>query len=240
MFTICFMGEENVQILPHHSSGMIHQGGDAWGNGSIAWQKDGLFLYEIAQQLHVAQPLAAKVDGVMVPLQQFITADAQIDFITADCLEGKLILQRTAMFLLAFGVTSLQRACQRMQGGIVDEQTVYYDFLTSTDDVLTASDCQSVQREIHRALQSGNKIVPRMVPYHTALKNWTQHGEYQLIEKIKMYEDSGEPVPMQILESFFELNSGILLKELSLVKEFAVTQIEQMRTVSRVYGKISI
>ena len=68
-----------------------------YGNGSIDWEDEGLYLYDIAAQIGIEGALAALVDGQLTPLTVFIKKDCTLQYVMADDEIGKALKDLTAL-----------------------------------------------------------------------------------------------------------------------------------------------
>lgn len=204
-----------------------------YGNGSIDWEDEGLYLYDIAEQIGVTGALAALVNGQLTPLNVFIKKDCTLQYVMADDEAGKAMINRTALFLTAYGIKSLEKPCKRIKGK-VENNTVYYDFELQENSFFTETDLAQAEQAIANAIAQNYAIGRRKFPYYTAKKELLNQGETYLLSYIDANDDYG-PIVMQVMNNFADPEQGLLLNDLSILKAVHLTQKLQ-DGVCRIYA----
>ncbi len=207
-----------------------------YGNGSIDWEDEGLHLYEIAAQIGIEGALAALVNGQLSPMTAFIKRDSTLQYVMADDETGKAMIHRTALFLLAYGIKSLATPCKRVKG-TVDNGLVYYDFVVEGNQ-FSAEALKDAESAILSAISSNYPVGSRKFPYFKSKKELLATGETYLLDYIDEHDDYG-PVVMQVMNNFADLDQGLLLGDLSILKAVHLTQ-EPQDGFCRVYATVEL
>lgn len=203
-----------------------------YGNGSIDWEDEGLYLFDIAAQIGVENALAALVNGELLPMNTFVKKDCTLEYVMANDEIGKGMIDRTVLFLTAYGIKSLNKTCKRIEGRIEDDR-VYYDF-AAEGGAFTAEELQQAEHAIAQAISANYSAGCRKFPYYTSKKELLAQGETYILEYIDLHDDYG-PVSMQVMDNFADLDQGLLLGNLSILKEVQLTQ-ELIDDIYRVYA----
>ena len=205
-----------------------------YGNGSIDWEDEGLYLYDIAAQIGIEDALAALVNDQLMPMTSFIKKDCTLQYVMADDETGKAMIDRTALFLLAYGIKSLDKPCKRIKG-TVDNGAVYYDFAVEGAS-FTAEELQQAEAIIAEAIQANYPMGSRKFPYFKSKKELIATGETYVLDYIDAHDDYG-PVVMQVMNNFADLDQGLLLGDLSILKAVHLTQ-ELQDGICRIYATV--
>lgn len=195
-----------------------------YGNGSIDWEDEGLYLYDIAAQIGVKDALAAFVNGELVSLNTFIKRDSTLQYVMAEDEAGKAMIDRTTLFLLAYGIKSLERSSKRVQG-VVENGTVYYDFLLEGTPLFSAEELQQAETYIAKAIDANYPAGSRKFPYYSSKKELLNAGETYLLQYIDAHDDYG-PVVMQVMEHFADPDHGLMLSDFSILEKIHLTQTQ--------------
>lgn len=193
-----------------------------YGNGSIDWEDEGLYLYDIAAKIGVKDALAALVNGQLLPLNTFIKRDCTLQYVMAEDEIGKDMIDRTALFLLAYGIKSLGRSTKRVQG-VVENGTIYYDFILDNAALFSAEELQQAEQHIANAIAANYPVGSRKFPYYSSKKELLHAGETYLLQYIDAHDDYG-PVVMQVMEHFADPDHGLMLSDFSVLKNIHLTQ----------------
>ena len=206
-----------------------------YGNGSIDWEDEGLYLYDIAAQIGIQNALAALVNGQLMPLSTFIKKDCTLQYVMADDEAGKAMINRTALFLTAYGINSLAKPCKRIKGNI-ENNTVYYDFELPENESFADADLAKAEQAISDAITQNYAIGRRKFPYYTSKKELLSQGETYISDYIDAHDDYG-PVVMQVMNNFADPDQGLLLGDLSILKAVHLTQEQNGNTV-RIFASV--
>ena len=211
-----------------------------YGNGSIDWGARGLFLSDIAQQIGVFQPLAAQIDNIMYPLNSFITNDCTVDFISLDDREGMQMLHRTGRYLLNYAVKQiLHDDVQRIGGGIQSAFVIYGDFILQLGEKITAVELLQIQKCLDETVKQNIVINSRKLPYYSTVKELINAGEHHLVRVIEENDDNG-PVQVYKMGEYYDLDNGILLSSLEIIKQIKIIHIDDAPTRLRISAEIII
>lgn len=205
-----------------------------YGNGSIDWEDEGLYLYDIAAQIGIEGALAALVNDQLMPMTSFIKKDCTLQYVMTNDETGKAMIDRTALFLLAYGIKSLSKPCKRIKG-TVDNGAVYYDFAVEGTS-FTTEELLQAEAMIAEAIQANYPMVSRKFPYFKSKKELLAAGETYILDYIDAHDDYG-PVVMQVMNNFADLDQGLLLGDLSILKAVHLTQ-EMQDGICRIYATV--
>ena len=207
-----------------------------YGNGSIDWEDEGLYLYDIAAQIGIEGALAALVDDQLTPLTVFIKKDCTLQYVMADDEIGKAMIDRTALFLLAYGIKSLDKPCKRVKGTVADGN-VFYDFAVD-GGAFTNDELQQAEAHIAQAIAANYPMGCRKFPYFKSKKELLSQGETYILDYIDEHDDYG-PVVMQVMNNFADLDQGLLLGDLTLLKAVHLTQ-ETQGNICRIAASVEL
>lgn len=213
-------------------------GRGTYGNGSIDWGQEGLTVGEILARTGVVRDervLAAFVNGELVTLDKFISHDCQLIPVTAKSEEGWALLQRTAIFLLAYSIVSLGRGYQRLGGGRVAKR-VYYDFLPPEQGI-TSADWTDSQRIMEQALAAKMSITAKKLSYYSAVHHFERLGEREILRRLE-YEDDGGAVSVQIMGDFVEPDTGVVLSSLEDLSMVRLLDMEAQERGWRIWAQV--
>ncbi len=209
-----------------------------YGNGSIDWGVRGLYLYEIAEQIGVKNPVAAKIKKKVYPMDTFITQDCKINFIDVQSSDGQKILTRTGCFLLGYGVKKIfSSEIIRLGSNIKRLPIIHTDFILPSGKEVADIDLKMIEQKIIQILLSGKQIEAHILPYYDAVKRLNMMHEEYMIEKIEKNDDGG-PVAVDVLDDYFDLHSGIQLPNLQLLKGINILDVENTVTRCRIYAEL--
>lgn len=208
-----------------------------YGNGSIDWEDEGLYLYDIATQIGVEGALAALVNGQLMPMSTFIKKDCTLQYVMAEDAAGKAMIDRTALFLLAYGIKSLPAASKRIKGTVTEDGQIYYDFIVE-GGAFAAEALQQAEAQIADAISKNYPVGSRKFPYFSSKKELLNAGETHILAYIDEHDDYG-PVVMQVMDNFADLDQGLLLSDLSILKGIQLTQ-ETKGDICRVSAAVTV
>jgi len=105
-----------LELTPHQPLNVLNGEGDNWGNGSIDWLPDGLFLHEIVEQAGETRKIAAAVrDGAYITMDTFVAQDCTLQFVAADEPIGQKMMANTAKLLVGYAMYQLHPNYEYLQ-----------------------------------------------------------------------------------------------------------------------------
>lgn len=137
--------------------------------------------------------LAVKVNGKLQDLATPITADADIDVITAKSPEGLDIIRHTCSHVMAQAVQELYPETQVTIGPAI-ENGFYYDFARETP--FTPADLEAIEKKMAEIVDRDEPIVREEKPRDEAIAFFKEKGEKYKIELI-------EDLPADAVISFY-------------------------------------
>lgn len=137
--------------------------------------------------------LAVKVNGKLQDLATPITADADIDVITAKSPEGLDIIRHTCSHVMAQAVQELYPETQVTIGPAI-ENGFYYDFARETP--FTPADLEAIEKKMAEIVDRDEPIVREEKPRDEAIAFFKEKGEKYKVELI-------EDLPEDAVISFY-------------------------------------
>lgn len=138
--------------------------------------------------------LAVKVNGKLQDLATPITADADIDVITAKSPEGLDIIRHTCSHVMAQAVQELYPETQVTIGPAI-ENGFYYDFARETP--FTPADLEAIEKKMAEIVDRDEPIVREEKPRDEAIAFFKGKGEKYKVELI-------EDLPADAVISFYK------------------------------------
>lgn len=138
--------------------------------------------------------LAVKVNGKLQDLAMPITADADIDVITAKSPEGLDIIRHTCSHVMAQAVQELYPETQVTIGPAI-ENGFYYDFARETP--FTPADLEAIEKKMAEIVDRDEPIVREEKPRDEAIAFFKEKGEKYKVELI-------EDLPADAVISFYK------------------------------------
>lgn len=138
--------------------------------------------------------LAVKVNGKLQDLATPITADADIDVITAKSPEGLDIIRHTCSHVMAQAVQELYPETQVTIGPAI-ENGFYYDFARETP--FTPADLEAIEKKMAEIVDRDEPIVREEKPRDEAIAFFKEKGEKYKVELI-------EDLPADAVISFYK------------------------------------
>lgn len=138
--------------------------------------------------------LAVKVNGKLQDLATPITADADIDVITAKSPEGLDIIRHTCSHVMAQAVQELYPETQVTIGPAI-ENGFYYDFARETP--FTPADLEAIEKKMAEIVDRDEPIVREEKPRDEAIAFFKEKGEKYKVELI-------ENLPADAVISFYK------------------------------------
>lgn len=239
MLHITLPNNRKYSFETHRPSNMLIDFG-TYGNGSIDWRPEGLHLYEIAEQLHIVQPLAGEIDGSLFPMNTFITQDCRVKFITSETAVGRKILKATGIFLLAYAAKQIMpHQLQRLRGAMLSTSTFCYDFIVNDNYNITDAEIADMQNYLDNLLTSTVFIKKKYEPYYQIRKQFQQLNEPYLIQRIDE-NDNGGPVAVYRINDFAEPMDDFLIGNLDMIQQIRIMQVENGLTRCRISAEIIV
>ncbi|MGN1078995.1 MAG: threonine--tRNA ligase [Alphaproteobacteria bacterium] len=137
--------------------------------------------------------LAVKVNGKLQDLAATVTADADIDVITAKSPEGLDIIRHTCSHVMAQAVQELYPETQVTIGPAI-ENGFYYDFARETP--FTPADLEAIEKKMAEIVDRDEPIVREEKPRGEAIAFFKEKGEKYKVELI-------EDLPEDAVISFY-------------------------------------
>lgn len=138
--------------------------------------------------------LAVKVNGKLQDLATPITADADIDVVTAKSPEGLDIIRHTCSHVMAQAVQELYPETQVTIGPAI-ENGFYYDFARETP--FTPADLEAIEKKMAEIVDRDEPIVREEKPRDEAIAFFKEKGEKYKVELI-------EDLPADAVISFYK------------------------------------
>lgn len=212
-------------------------------DGAVRQVEAGITPIAFAKQLSnslAKQVLGAKVNGEMVDLNQPLTENAALEFVTFEDADGKHALRHSASHILAQAVLRLYPNAKLAIGPAI-ENGFYYDF--DMEKPFTPDDLSKIQAEMNKIVKENLAIERKEVSREEALRFFEEKGE---IYKVELIQDLPEDavISMYTQGEFTDLCAGPHVLTTGKVKAIQLQSIagaywrgnEKNKMLQRIYG----
>ncbi|MBQ6712355.1 MAG: TGS domain-containing protein, partial [Selenomonadales bacterium] len=212
-------------------------------DGAVRQAEAGITPIAFAKQLSnslAKQVLGAKVNGEMVDLNQPLTENATLEFVTFEDADGKHALRHSASHILAQAVLRLYPNAKLAIGPAI-ENGFYYDF--DMEKPFTPDDLSKIQAEMNKIVKENLAIERKEVSREEALRFFEEKGE---IYKVELIQDLPEDavISMYTQGEFTDLCAGPHVLTTGKVKAIQLQSIagaywrgnEKNKMLQRIYG----
>ena len=212
-------------------------------DGAVRQAEAGITPIAFAKQLSnslAKQVLGAKVNGEMVDLNQPLTENVALEFVTFEDAEGKHALRHSASHILAQAVLRLYPNAKLAIGPAI-ENGFYYDF--DMEKPFTPDDLGKIQAEMNKIVKENHAIERKEVSREEALRFFEEKGE---IYKVELIQDLPEDatISMYTQGEFTDLCAGPHVLSTGKVKAIQLQSIagaywrgsEKNKMLQRIYG----
>ena len=212
-------------------------------DGAVRQVEAGITPIAFAKQLSnslAKQVLGAKVNGEMVDLNQPLTENAALEFVTFEDADGKHALRHSASHILAQAVLRLYPNAKHAIGPAI-ENGFYYDF--DMEKPFTPDDLSKIQAEMNKIVKENLAIERKEVSREEALRFFEEKGE---IYKVELIQDLPEDavISMYTQGEFTDLCAGPHVLTTGKVKAIQLQSIagaywrgnEKNKMLQRIYG----
>ncbi|MBR5134476.1 MAG: threonine--tRNA ligase [Clostridia bacterium] len=181
---------------------------------------------------------AARLNGEVVDLRTALTADATLDILTFDDIDGKKAYWHTTSHIMAQAVKRLYPAVNLTIGPSIDNG-FYYDF--DLDESLTADDLPKIEAEMKKIIKEGLVLERFALPKAEALELMKDEPyKCELIEALP----EGEEISFYKQGDFVDLCAGPHLPETGRVKAVKLLSVTgaywrgdaKNKMLKRIYG----
>ena len=181
---------------------------------------------------------AARLNGEVVDLRTALTADATLDILTFDDIDGKKAYWHTTSHIMAQAVKRLYPAVKLTIGPSIDNG-FYYDF--DLDESLTADDLPKIEAEMKKIIKEGLVLERFALPKAEALELMKDEPyKCELIEALP----EGEEISFYKQGDFVDLCAGPHLPETGRVKAVKLLSVTgaywrgdaKNKMLKRIYG----
>ena len=199
--------------------------------------------YSVAQSISESlakNAVAAKIDGAIFGLSEFIEKDCALEILTFKDLEGAEVYRHTASHILAQAVKSIYPTCKLAIGPAI-ESGFYYDIDFKTP--ITLEDLPKIEAEMNRIIKADFPIEKIVLSNRQALSEMESFGESYKAEIISELPPN-EVVTFYKQGAFVDLCRGPHLMSTGRVKAFKLLSLagaywrgnEKNKMLTRIYG----
>ena len=212
-------------------------------DGAVRQAEAGITPIAFAKQLSnslAKQVLGAKVNGEMIDLNQPITENVSLEFVTFADADGRHALRHSASHILAQAVLRLYPNAKLAIGPAI-ENGFYYDF--DMEKPFTPDDLNKIQAEMNKIVKENLAIERKEVSREEALRYFEEKGE---IYKVELIQDLPEDatISMYTQGEFTDLCAGPHVLTTGKVKAIQLQSIagaywrgsEKNKMLQRIYG----
>ena len=162
---------------------------------------------------------AAKVDGEIKDLQDKVTKDCNVEFITFNSSEGEKIYRHTSSHILAQAVKRLFPEAKLGIGPAI-ENGFYYDF--DIDHTFTSEDISNIEAEMKKIIKENLAVEKFELSAKEAREFMLNRQEPYKVELAEDYEEKGM-LTFRKQGEFVDMCSGIHLPFTGMVKAIKIT-----------------
>ncbi len=211
--------------------------------GDVKEFESGVSVYEIAKSIGDGLARAAVgglVNGEVKELTYTVTTDSEVDILTFEDDQGKLILRHTASHILAQAVKRLYPDVKLAIGPSTDSG-FYYDF--DCENTFTNEDLAKIESEMKKIVKERIKLERFELPREEAIKFMEERNEPY---KVELINDLPEDAVISFYKQgdFTDLCAGPHLFDTSAVKAFKLLSVtgaywrgdEKNKMLQRIYG----
>ncbi len=200
-------------------------------------------VYDIAKSIGdglARSAMGALVNGEVKELTHTITTDSDVEILTFDDEQGKLILRHTASHILAQAVKRLYPDVKLAIGPATDSG-FYYDF--DSEETFTNDDLSKIEAEMKKIVKERIKLERFELPRAEAIAFMEEKGEPY---KVELINDLPEDAVISFYKQgdFTDLCAGPHLFDTAPVKAFKLLSVtgaywrgsEKNKMLQRIYG----
>jgi len=210
---------------------------------SIIEVENGSTAYDVAKLISeglARKALGALIDGEVCELTKQITKDCELNILTFQDDEGKMILRHTASHVLAQAVKRLYPTAKLAIGPAIDTG-FYYDF--DYEEGFTNDDLKAIEAEMKKIVKENIKLERFTLSRDEAIKFMQEKDEPYKVELIKDLPEGAE-ISFYKQGDFTDLCAGPHLFSTSPVKAFKLLSVtgaywrgnENNKMLRRIYG----
>ncbi|MDO4732236.1 MAG: threonine--tRNA ligase [Bacillota bacterium] len=183
----------------------------------------GLSLIAIAKNIDrdlAKKACAAKMGGQVVDLRSIPEKGAQIEFLTFDDPEGRLVFNHTASHIMAQAVKRLYPNAKLAIGPAI-EDGFYYDF--DVENNFTQEDLAAIEAEMKKIVKENLPLSRYELPPEEAIAFYEQDDQDYKVELIQKHAGNGEDISFYKQGEFDELCAGPHLMSTGSIKAYKLT-----------------
>lgn len=199
---------------------------------------DGSSAADVAQQLHLKEALAARINGVLKDLFTPLAENDTLDLVTFDSVEGKNIFWHSSSHVLAQAVQQLFPDAKITIGPAIDDG-FYYDF--DVEKSFAPEDIEAIEKKCREISAQKIPITRVAISLDQARAFFTDKNEPYKLELLSEIE--GEPSIYKQGE-WQDLCRGPHIPNTGLIKAFKLLRVagaywrgnEKNKMLQRIYG----
>ena len=160
-------------------------------DGSVRTYDRTVSVYEIAKDLSdglARVACAGELNGEIVDLRTEITADCELNIVTASDAEGLKVIRHTASHVMAEAVKRLFPDAKVAIGPAI-EDGFYYDF---DHTPFSREDLDKIESEMKKIIKEGHEIKRFTLPREEAIACMRERGEPYKVELIEDLPEGSE------------------------------------------------
>lgn len=212
-------------------------------DGSVREYEKGVMIYDVAKSISeglARNTLGAVVNGQNRGLQETLSEDSDVKFVSFEDKEGKAIFWHTSAHIMALAVQRLYPDVKFAIGPAIDDG-FYYDF--DTEHRFTPEDLVAIEDEMKKIVKEGHEMIRTEMKREDAIAHFEPMGEIYKVDLIQGLPE-GEIISFYSLGEFIDLCRGPHLKDISKVKAIKLMSIagaywhgdEKNKMLQRIYG----
>lgn len=209
-------------------------------NGKTVEVPDGKTLLDVLPQLNSkAQPVAARINGLLKDLRTPVTNDAAVELISFDSPEGRKVFWHSASHLMAQAVKRLYPQVKVSIGPAIDNG-FYYDF--DKPGGFSHEDLEKIEAMMHSIVNENIPIIRKELSRQEAIELFKASGELYKVELLQELSDN--IVSLYEQGDFVDLCRGPHVPGTGYIKAFKLLSIagaywrgdEKNTMLQRIYG----
>ena len=227
MLKITLKNRETLKFNPHRPPNVLNGRGDNWGNGSIDWLPDGLFLYEIVEQIYGKHKIVAAMrDDQYITMNTFVDEDCTLRFVLATEPEGQAMLNNTAKLLVNYTMHQLYPNYESLKS----DTPMLYSFVSPDVAGLSKESLENLNAKLATYKVNPPVMKSYLMSYNKAVKQIAQQGSISQA-KYLMAQENLYPLYVHEIDGFIQISDGKPLIAMDHIETLSIVSQEVLMTI---------
>lgn len=227
MLHITLQDGKELELTTHRPLNVLNGEGDSWGNGSIDWLPDGLFLHEIVEQAGETRKIVAALrDGLYITMDTFVNQDCTLRFIAADEPIGQSMMTNTVKLLVSYAMYQLHPEYECLQS----DTPLLYGYVSPDDLLFSNEELTQLNEQLQIYLNNPPIIKTYLMPYIKVVKQLANQGQISQA-KYLLAQDSYYPLRVHEIDSYIQLADDKPLIPLQYIPQIEIVAQELLTVI---------